>query len=83
MVIVFFFAYDRIHRRQEDFASTFRIRLKTIPEIIKNKLKIMLDWRNRWPLYVSMNEDERLRSSQWDEIILENKNTRLNYARHI
>ena len=76
-LLYFSFAYGRIHRRLKDFASTFNIRLKTIPKIIKKKLKIILDCRNRWPLYVSLNEDERLRSAQWNEIILVDKNTRL------
>ena len=54
-LLYFSFAYGRIHRRLKDFASTFNIRLKTIPKIIKKKLKIILDCRNRWPLYVNVD----------------------------
>ena len=36
-------------------------------KIIDTKTKLVLEYRNSWPTYVSMEEDEKLRKVKWNE----------------
>jgi hypothetical protein len=53
--------------RWEDAEFQFKISARTLRRIFDSKLQIHLQMRNKWPIFVTYKEDEKLRKQQWND----------------
>ena len=75
-------AYGRVHRRKKDFMKMFGLREETLSKVVKSKIGLVIACRLRWPIYASLEEDEKLRKSQWNDMVKRNGSKRLRLIMH-
>ena len=63
--------------RWEDYEQQWKMRRKSLRQILRSKLNLVIKTRSRWPIYASLLEDETLRKQHWNEMIPENKRLRM------
>ena len=61
----FEFQYGRTATTIRSLSALFRIHQNAVAKIINDKLKLVVAVQNRWPRYVTIREDEFLKSSKW------------------
>jgi DDE superfamily endonuclease len=65
-----FFYFERVYgrsvRRMIDCSMKYKTSIRMLRTIFNNKLKLVIAARNRWPLFVTMEEDHKLRDDKWD-----------------
>jgi hypothetical protein len=61
------FMYGRTACRWQDFEKSYGCTVKPLRAILKQKVKLVLAARKRWPMYASYEEDADLRAKQWNE----------------
>jgi hypothetical protein len=47
----------------------WNIRKDTSRAVLKSKLKLIIDSRDRWPIYATLDEDEALRNESWNDLL--------------
>lgn len=65
----FFFQrlYSRSISRWIDYTDKYKRSESFLRQLFDNKLDLLLTCRNRWPPYVTLNEDEALRREYWNK----------------
>ena len=65
----FFFekSYSRSITRWIEYEDKYKRSNTILRKIYDEKMRITINCRQRWPIYVSLNEDESLRKPKWDE----------------
>ncbi len=73
----FSYLYGRLHTRWKDWSKTWKMSIPTLQKVLKAKLKMVKEARDRWPKFASLEEDEDLRKDHWNEMIDGDKRVRL------
>jgi hypothetical protein len=65
---VFFFEmmYGRATIRIGDYAKAYKISVKPLRKVFRNKLKLGVECRKRWPMYATNAEDIAFRKEKWN-----------------
>lgn len=51
--------------RFSDYATIYNCREQTLREVVREKVRLVLATRERWPMYASYAEDAKFRDSSW------------------
>ena len=66
-ILYYEFVYGRTHKRMRDYAKQWNINTDMVRAVVKEKLAMVIKVRQAWPKFVSIDEDESLRKSHWNE----------------
>ena len=60
------FGYGQTNVRQKDYAKTYNITRNTMVKVLLYRLQIELKCRERWPMYVTHEEDMKFCEEKWN-----------------
>jgi hypothetical protein len=65
-VLYFEFVSHKSMVRWKDYAVGYKCRVKTIRDIVRRKLTLVVNERQSWPMYTSQEEDVKFRNPKWN-----------------
>jgi hypothetical protein len=69
-VLCFEFVSHKSMVRWKDYAVGYKCRVKTIRDIVRQKLTLVVHERRSWPMYTSHEEDVMFRNPNWNYTLI-------------